>query len=117
MDICSICLEPLNFHTLKNKCGHSYHNKCTKMLINNDINKCPLCRRKLTISINDISNLRPEPIITDLTQDLVTILLHNSNFVTHVYKDNSAILLYKNFVIGTNISEINEKLNMRLLLK
>lgn len=44
---CSICLDDIKEEIYITKCNHTFHNKCIIELKNNNINKCPCCRRKL----------------------------------------------------------------------
>ena len=57
-DVCSICLAKMLFPRLISTlpCGHKFHAKCIKPVIDNDYNaRCPLCRAPIPV-INQNTN-------------------------------------------------------------
>ena len=57
-DVCSICLSKMLFPRLISTlpCGHKFHTKCIKPVIDNDYNaRCPLCRAPIQV-INQNTN-------------------------------------------------------------
>lgn len=51
---CSVCLEPINRHSYKTKCGHYFHKRCKNAFFNSKSETpqgtqipCPMCRRDI----------------------------------------------------------------------
>lgn len=47
-DICSICREPMEPHTMEYlKCEHALHQTCLRLYKRNNYKSCPVCKRSL----------------------------------------------------------------------
>ena len=48
-DICTICLDEFEFEEelIKLKCHHIFHKECLKPWLDNNKNKCPICRANI----------------------------------------------------------------------
>ena len=54
---CVICFEEISDNNMiKLSCNHSFHKNCIIELVKKRNRKCPLCRNKITWTINSIIN-------------------------------------------------------------
>ena len=50
IDPCPICLDEMTADVHTTCCGHKFHGKC----LNSSITKCPICRKRLDVSLSKI---------------------------------------------------------------
>jgi hypothetical protein len=54
-DECVICFEDIDDNNMiKLKCKHSFHKDCIVTLLRKRNRKCPLCRNRITWTVNSI---------------------------------------------------------------
>ena len=54
-DECVICFEKIESNNMiKLSCNHSYHKECIVTLLRKRNRKCPLCRNRITWTVNSI---------------------------------------------------------------
>ena len=67
MDKCIICQKDIDMNdndNIKLTCDHIFHHSCMSEYINHNIennvkfNKCPLCKRFVSVNVQEINNVR-----------------------------------------------------------
>ena len=56
-DECVICFDEINKKNIINlTCNHSFHKECIITLVRKRNRKCPLCRNRITWTVNSMLN-------------------------------------------------------------